>query len=339
MTKELIGVQYLRGIAAMLVVLHHLCFEHTQLGPYAVQMFFVISGFVMWYATVLTKMSVTSFWLRRVVRIVPLYWLFLSILVIVAAFMPRWLNSTVLTPEAIVKSYFFIPYYNTSQNSIAPLLVPGWSLNYEMFFYFVFGLFLFVKPDALRLICLGALLWCLVLIGQWFRPEFPPAATYTNPNLLLFFNGIMLAVVYRAYKADSPMLGMILALAGVLLASFSVPGNLGAFERFIGVSPALIVAGILSLETTLRRLPSPLLHTIGNASYSIYLSHLFFLRLSELGWRSFTTIGSSQTSQVSYVIFSFIFAIAGGIAVYYLIERPMLTAFLQPKFSKSTRPA
>src|SRR5690349_19756820 len=173
MTKELIGVQYLRGIAAMLVVLHHLHFEGTQLGPYGVKVFFVISGFVMWHTTLLSDISVTAFWRRRIVRIVPLYWIFLSILIVIALFTPQYLNSTVVTPEAAIKSYFFIPHYNTSQNIIAPLLIPGWSLNYEMFFYFIFGAALLVKPNALRAIFLGVLLWGLVLLGQWHHPSFP----------------------------------------------------------------------------------------------------------------------------------------------------------------------
>ena len=337
MTKELIGVQYLRGIAAMLVVLHHLYFQSTQLGPYGVKVFFVISGFVMWHTTLLADISVTAFWRRRIVRIVPLYWIFLSILLAVALFAPQYLNSTVVTPETVIKSYFFIPYYNTSQNIIAPLLVPGWSLNYEMFFYFIFGVSLLVKPDALRAILVGAFLWSLALLGQRLHSKFPAAETYTNPNILLFFNGVMLAVIYRTYGASSLILGVILISSGVLLGSFGAPGDLGFVESFIGLSPTLIVAGILALETALRRLPSQVLHTIGNASYSIYLSHLFFLRLSELGWRSFMPLGSSQVLQVTYVAFTFVFAIAGGIAVHYFIERPMLLFFLQPKISNSNQ--
>ena len=137
----------------------------------------------------------------------------------------------------------------------------------------------------------------------------------------------------------SLILGLILISVGVLIGSFGVPGNLGFFESFIELSPALVVAGTLAFEPTLRHLPSPLLHTIGNASYSIYLSHLFFLGFFELGWRSFMAFGSSQVLQVTYVTFAFIFAIAGRIAVHYFIERPTLLSFLQPKISNSTKPA
>src|SRR6202047_3242175 len=93
-TKELIGVQYLRGIAVILVVLHHLYFNNTQLGPFGVKIFFVISGFVMWHTTIGADISVMSFWRRRLIRIVPLYWIFLSILVAVVLSAPQYLKST-----------------------------------------------------------------------------------------------------------------------------------------------------------------------------------------------------------------------------------------------------
>lgn len=334
MTKELIGVQYLRGIAAMLVVLHHLHFETTQLGPYGVKIFFVISGFVMWHATLSADTSAMAFWRRRIVRIVPLYWIHLSLLVAVALVAPQFLKSTVISPEAVLKSYLFVPYYNTGAGVIAPILIPGWSLNYEAFFYLLFGISLFIRPSAFRAIFVAGLLWSLVLLGQWIDPTSPAAVTYTSPNLLLFFDGIILAVVFRAHGAGSLVLGMILIAAGVLLGSVGAPGDLGRFESFIGLSPALVVAGALALEPTLRRFPSSIVHTIGSASYSIYLSHLFFLRLSELGWRSSGAAGSSQLLQAAYVVFTFVFAIAGGVAVYYLIERPILVSWQSKRLTQ-----
>jgi exopolysaccharide production protein ExoZ len=161
-----------------------------------------------------------------------------------------------------------------------------------------------------------------VISGFSLSPADAMAATYTNPDLLLFLDGIILAVIYQAHNIDNVALGLILVGLGTFLRSMGITGDLGLFESLMG--PALIVAGTLALEPTLRRAPSVLLHTIGNASYSIYLSHLFFLRLSELSWRHFVGFGTSEVLEVAYVVVSFIFAIAGGVAVHYLIERPML---------------
>jgi exopolysaccharide production protein ExoZ len=330
--KELIGVQYLRGIAAMLVVLHHLYFDNTQLGPFGVKIFFVISGFVMWFTTAGVSISPLSFWRRRLVRIVPLYWLFLSLLVGIGVSAPYYLKSTEITLGTVVKSFLFIPYFHAVQKLIAPILIPGWSLNYEMFFYFIFGVALLIRSDTRRVIIVGIFLSTLVLLGLLLNPEGAVTATYTNPDLLLFLDGIILAVIYRAHNIGSVILGLILISVGVLLA-FGVAGDFGLFENIMGLSPALIVAGALALEPAIRRAPSVILRTAGNASYSIYLSHLFFLRLSELSWRHFVGFGSNVALEVTYVACSFIFAIAGGIAIHYFIERPMLLLFHQGRIA------
>lgn len=317
----------------MLVVLHHLYFNDTQLGPFGVKIFFVISGFVMWFTTAGEDISPMLFWRRRLVRIVPIYWLFLSLLVAIALSAPQYLKSTEITSESVIKSFLFIPHYHDVQKFIAPILIPGWSLNYEMFFYFIFGIVLLIRPVALRAIMTAVILWSLALLGLFLSPEGAVAATYTSPYLLLFFDGIILAMIYRTYNVDSLVLGLILISIGAVLGSVGVPGDLGRLDNFVGLSPALIVAGALALEPAIRRAPSVILHTAGDASYSIYLSHLFFLRLSELSWRHIVGFSSSEVLEVTYVAAAFIFAIAGGIAVHYLIERPMLLVFYQGKIA------
>jgi exopolysaccharide production protein ExoZ len=322
MVKELLGVQYLRAMAVMMVVLHHS--GTADLGPFAVDIFFVISGFVMWFTTASNEISPLIFWRRRLIRIAPLYWLFLLLLVAVGLSEPQYLKTTELTPESVIKSFLFIPHFHATQKIIAPILIPGWSLNYEMFFYLVFGITLLIKSDTPRAIAIGIILCSLVLLGFSINPSGAVAATYTNPDLLIFLDGVILAVIYRAYNIDSVILGLILICVGILLRCVGVVGDFGLFA---GISPTLIVAGTLALEPALRRAPSLLLHIVGNASYSIYLSHLFFLRLSELVWRHF--VGPGSSIEVIYVTVAFIFAIGGGIGVHYLIERPMLLVFHQ----------
>jgi hypothetical protein len=80
-------------------------------------------------------------------------------------------------------------------------------------------------------------------------------ATYTNSDLLLFLDGIVLASIYRAYNIEGAMFGVTLICIGVLSRSIGVPGNFGLFENFIGLSPALTVGGILALEPAIRRKP------------------------------------------------------------------------------------
>jgi peptidoglycan/LPS O-acetylase OafA/YrhL len=317
----------------MMVVAHHLYFNNTELGPFGVKIFFVISGFVMWLTTAAIDISPVSFWRRRLVRIVPLYWFFLSLLVVIGLSAPRYLKTTEINLETVVKSFLFIPHFHTVQKLIAPILIPGWSLNYEMFFYLIFGIALLIKPDSRRVMIIGVLLCGLVLIGSLFQPQGAVAATYTNPDLLLFLEGIGLAMIYRAYNIDRAMMGVALICIGILSRFIVFPDRLGLFENLIGLAPALIVAGTLALEPTIRVRPSVVLYAIGNASYSIYLSHLFFLRLSELGWRTFVTFGSGEVTEVAYAVVAFVFAMVGGIAVHYFLERPMLRLFQRSKMA------
>jgi exopolysaccharide production protein ExoZ len=343
--KELIGIQYLRGVAVALVVIHHLYTSEIkslfipQLGGFGVEIFFVISGFIMWHTTAETNISVASFWRHRIVRIVPLYWIFLSIIVIAALLAPESFRSTIITPENTLKSFLFIPHFHVVQKIIAPILIPGWSLDYEMYFYFLFGVTLLVPSRPLRAGLIGVLLVGLVAFGLVVQPEGAVAVVYTNPNLLKFLSGVILAILYRSDRLRGTLLGLMLLLIGICVHSISVPEDYRLFEGLVGISPTIIVAGALALEPALRRSPSVLLHTIGNASYSIYLSHLFFVRLLELGWRHFLLFGSSEVLDVTYVAFAFAFAMIGGIIVYYGIERPMLSLLQRRRAPMSAKAA
>ena len=79
MTKELIAIQYLRGAAALMVVINHLLSSPRveylllpTLGQFGVKIFFVISGFIMWRTTAASDVSPPEFWRRRIIRVVPL---------------------------------------------------------------------------------------------------------------------------------------------------------------------------------------------------------------------------------------------------------------------------
>lgn len=188
----------------MLVVLHHLYFDNTQLGPFGVKIFFVISGFVMWFTTAAADTSPIAFWCRRLVRVLPLYWLFLSLLVAIALSMPQDLKTTAITSANAIKSFLFIPHYHAVQNQlIAPILIPGWSLDYEMFFYFIFSVGLLFKSRGFRATVIGIVLGSLVLLGVTSHPQSAIAVTYTSPDLLLFLGGIVLAVIYRTTRSTT----------------------------------------------------------------------------------------------------------------------------------------
>ncbi|MET4389874.1 exopolysaccharide production protein ExoZ [Bradyrhizobium sp. F1.4.3] len=333
---RLIGLQYLRGIVASIVVLHHLRFPDTQLGPFGVKIFFVISGFVMWYTTSMADLAPIAFWRQRIIRIVPLYWLFLLLLIVAGLACSTCVKTTELTAQNVPLSFLFIPHFHQIQKGlIAPILIPGWSLNYEMFFYFVFGSALFIKSNASRVLAIAVLFWSLVLLGRWLDPSSAILSTYTNPSLLLFLNGLLLAMVYQTYEVDGAGLGVTLASVSILSQTLMVLQ--GGIESFLGVAAVLIVAGTLALESTLRRAPSNLLLGIGAASYSIYLSHLFFLRVFEICWSRVAQHDGGGIVETASIVLAFVFAIVGGVAVHHLIERPMVRQIRQRWWDESER--
>ena len=196
-STTLYSIQYLRAFAALLVVFHHaripLPWLYDPLAEYkglafGVDIFFVISGFVMYSAA--KSENVVEFLRRRIVRIVPLYW----IATITLFLLSEKRNILSIGSDKflhIAKSLLFIPHWNLGfPSEIWPYLVPGWTLNYEMFFYFIFAVGLaFRKIEGI--VSAGILL--LVLIGAVYCPSGAIASTYTSPMLLEFLFGIWIA--------------------------------------------------------------------------------------------------------------------------------------------------
>jgi peptidoglycan/LPS O-acetylase OafA/YrhL len=109
-----VTIQYLRAIAASLVMLRHavdmpeLIGKYQQpFGQYGIDLFFIISGYIIWTTTAERGRSPLAFWGARMVRIVPIYWVYTTLFIAMASV---WsVVGTTVDPLHIVKSYFFIP--------------------------------------------------------------------------------------------------------------------------------------------------------------------------------------------------------------------------------------
>lgn len=325
---QLQAVQYLRGVAAMMVVVHHALHERAgffsplgdvDLGRPGVLIFFVISGFVMMHAC--RGEPAPTFAKRRVIRVVPLYWL--MTLVFFAIIFRNDLAAGVplrRVPE-LLGSLFFIPHYHSGvPTEIWPILVPGWTLNFEMFFFAVFFVgILSGRPGLVASLILAG----LVVLGQLVDSADARFVTWTNPFLLLFIVGIGLATLWKRtdFGRAWPLLPIGLALA--FTAGFNLlPGAWTTVAFF--VAAVLTVAGTLGVQTLVPNLHLKWLSAIGDASYSIYLSHtilMIFLykalaRLPLEGWAQFV-VANGLTVLICTV---------AGIAIYRWVERPMIRA-------------
>jgi exopolysaccharide production protein ExoZ len=330
-TQTVVAIQYLRAVAAGLIVFHHaagipIFADHmAHFGTVGVDLFFVISGFIMWTTTEQVRRTPGKFWLARIVRVVPLYWIFTTLYVAAALITPESFYVVHLDPAHILKSYLFVPATHPTLGLILPVYALGWTLNYEMFFYLLFGFCLFVPWPRLRFGLLACAFLLLVAAGLLVQPQGAVARTYTDPILLEFLAGVMLAIVSPSLMRCGLLAGLALATAAILWVAI-VYGFGFAPERIIshGIPATAAVAGALMVEPTARGRPSRLWLMLGDASYSIYLAHPFAQRVLLIAINR--TVGVAAIAPVLYVLTALVVGIAGGVICHYLIERPLLIA-------------
>jgi exopolysaccharide production protein ExoZ len=340
------GIQYLRAIAALMVAYFHALEQIPAYTPYferylggrlnlasGVDIFFVISGFIM----LITNRNGTpgKFALRRIIRIVPLYWFLTLLLILLALWQPAQFRTTVLSATAVAKSLLFIPYLNPGHSGqVWPLLVPGWTLNLEMFFYAVFALVLFVPP-RFRVPVVGGVLGTLVLVGAVAdgRGIAPELLFYTDTRLLEFWLGMLLAQLLINDWLHLPR-GVCIALLPcgfvMLLTGFPVdllPVTHLTHDIASNVLPAAaIILGTVCLERAGAVRNYPWLQWLGDASYSVYLTHIFSLGVARFAWHAMGLERDGFAYAAGFAVFGMVLVVAGAGLVYTAVEVPILTA-------------
>ncbi len=180
MKQTFYSIQALRGLAASLVVIAHI-FEHPSRGDpnallltgrFGVEIFFVISGFVMTHVAGEGAFSPGAFAVRRIMRIVPLYWVCTLLVFAVALVAPALFKTTTADVKHLVLSLFFIPAPDPQAASDwRPLFKLGWTLNYEMFFYAALLLLFWCRQRIQRSVILTVALGALVLLSFAIPPK------------------------------------------------------------------------------------------------------------------------------------------------------------------------
>lgn len=335
-TTELYGVQIMRGLAATAVILHHSLEESngaatsfspdwvTTSGASGVDIFFVISGFIMMYTSfpmAKPPISPGKFIARRATRIYPLYWI--CSLAMLSIMLAGFLQHHLLGTGALALTLVLLPSPNL-------LIGASWTLVYEIYFYIAFAISLFFRNiigSAITTTGLIAILWGLsdtiraTTLGNFL----------SNPLPCEFVLGLGLAIWFRR----SATLGrrwpiscvwafpgcVLLALAPLYVPHVTTAG-LPGWERVFawGLPAALIVAAFLSIGAP-KNLFQRSLVFLGNASYSLYLTHGFIMAGYGFILR-YKYI--SQTPQIAVVPIIVMLAITFGIVVYLAIEKPLL---------------
>jgi exopolysaccharide production protein ExoZ len=352
------ALQLLRAVAVILVVWCHsgqvLDFTGSHglpsLGVFGIDLFFVISGFIL-SLTVLKQRAppgfdtMRDFMKRRFLRIYPIYW------VICIATLTRLALSHHLFDHNWVASFFLLPSLHYPGQSF--VIDFSWTMNFEIFFYFLLGLVLFKTiRRAVPVLILSLIL--SVLVGSVVGIRHPVVILIGNPILLEFVFGAILALLYvRIGRRRVP--GIIVSTIGILSTFYVAAQNLpsvangeqmilldrGGFARIAtwGICAALIVGGTVFWSPSMKNPLGKYFVLLGNASYSTYLASALFL---EFSFRLFFKLHGPPLLSISGRLFfetSMLLSIlTGGFAVYIFIEKP-LQQMLQARFlTHATRP-
>ncbi|PKA41472.1 acyltransferase [Rhizobium sullae] len=316
--KTLYGIQYLRAFAALAVVVFHAAERsggHFAIGAAGVDVFFVISGFIMWVISDRKPLTPQRFLLDRIRRIAPSYWL-VTVIMIGGALAGLFPNLK-LDAGHVLGSLSFVPVRSPSSGEIWPVLVQGWTLNFEMFFYVLFAGALFL-PRQWRLLFLSVAFGFFFLIGLIWKPSSPMLATYTRPIILEFLGGVIIAELWLRRWIAGNSLG--LACVGAALCGFAAIHLIGAeFDEFIcGPLAMALVFGMVSLEADGSIGRVPVLTYLGDASYSIYLWHTLAISVAIKVAAGILGIPGSLAVVVAICSGTLL-----GVAAYEMIEKPL----------------
>ncbi|CAI3957894.1 acyltransferase family protein [Commensalibacter communis] len=325
----LYSVQFLRGFAALLVVMTHIVNKEVQnqicskywfnMGGTGIDLFFIISGFIMCYTTHDKKVSFINFMKLRIERIIPLYWFFTT-LALILYLLPLNVFHAAANSISVLDSYLLLPLGKTY------LVGTGWTLSYEFYFYLIFSFFLlFPLQSYVRYVYISVFIAIITCIG-WVVNDHRPIIDFVLSHWLIeFVFGIISFALFKHIKIP-PLWCFIMIICGlpVLLYQniddFLLRSPYRVFHA--GLPMFLIFNGCLHLENCLpdpKNVLCSLFEKLGNSSYSLYLSHPFTLVVA-----SRLCIMLHLTSPLIFIVILLFASVLFGFFAYRFIEQPML---------------
>jgi len=357
--KKLNSIQYLRAIAALLVVYSHAIdvqmvfgtswqqnFLYIQnFGAIGVDIFFVISGFIISHITINQDGPKQSwqFLKKRFIRINPSYYA-ASIIYILSLFALNQVEasrSAMLDPDFIkssIKTLTIVPLFDHGNDIWSPWLVVGWTLSFEWLFYVMYTLAIFfsIRNKSLLLVLV---LCILTVVGYAHHSKEVHYVFLTNPIVWEFCFGVIIAWLYK--KINIPKIiaycfliagtGALIYLVvhgygGISEAHNTISGK-DSWMRVVkwGMPSAAIVAGLLFIEKNYQRtiFKNKVLLLLGDASYAIYLIHTCMLGLVIYLLQKIPAAWQFLYPDV-WVFVILGLAVLASIAYFKLIEKPML---------------
>jgi peptidoglycan/LPS O-acetylase OafA/YrhL len=338
--KRVDGIQAGRAIAAVSVVFAHaLAYPLPEanaplisrvLGPFGVTLFFVISGFIMVLVTGRSTFSLSNFLHNRIARVAPMYY-FATLLTIASVLLaPALFNNTQVSPIYIIKSFLFIPAARPADGDIVPVLKLGWTLNYEMFFYLSFSLLCFTSAFK-RVALLTLIFGSLILLGLTFDFSNTALRFYASHHLLGFVAGLWIG--YAHIQRQAP-LSQTVKWRWLLLGAGALIWTIGCWLDFsagmtlvrrctdvIAATNFVLFASAYAQDLG-RTKGARLTLFIGDASYSIYLMHMFAIGAAVAVSRKIFG-DDGVVSYVAAVTLGAAGGVVGGCLAYLLVEETL----------------
>ncbi len=328
----------LRGVAAVLVVVLHGSTIVTERfhgggeiwwnGAAGVDIFFVISGFVMALSSrslVGRARPATEFMKRRLERVVPLYWMLTTLKVGLVLAVPGIALRGLGGAWHVVASYLFVPSRGPA-GGVLPVVSVGWTLNFEMLFYVLFARRLLCGSDLCG--CWGRC-WCCWRrcrgLGGW---QAAAVLSLCHPIVLEFLFGMLLYELW----VRVPRMPRMVSFAGLLVGAAGIAGISWGWMSLLrplvwGVPAALIVGAAIFLEPDFGRGVPRWLLEVGDSSYAIYLTQSFVLPgvAALLGRMPFAGV----RAMAPVMVISIVSSVAVGVVVHRVIELPIIRYFLR----------
>lgn len=350
--NKVINIQFLRAVAAFIVVLYHTAYHYfavvdfsttnifsivKNFGYVGVDSFFVTSGYVIWVSTrnVSNFVGIMSFVYGRLTRIYFGYWPYFFILLIITYLFSRELLNTV----DIVGSFFL------TQKALNKILITvSWTLTYELYFYLCFSFLLFLPRRKiiyvlyfLGIVIVAVQLFGIFILGAYLRNNFPTThiifTFYMSPFCLEFIAGCLIAFYFENKQVNNLMAVFVAAFLFFALAMFYQANIDGLLDQgyyypqrviLLGSMSVFILVGLIELERRGVILFPNFSKLVGEASYSMYLSHTIILYvLYGIGVR--TAIKEFGKYQGFLMILVVLLIVGYSILHYRIIETPLMS--------------
>ena len=262
----ILNIQYLRAFAAINVVFLHVLIgaesysRNTEYlsffgnwGASGVDIFFVISGFVMIYTQINNPKNILNFYKSRLKRILPIYWLITCFVIFLYLIFPEIFKQLKIDLNRAITSILFL---SQATGGGYPIINIGWTLEWEMLFYLIFGVSIYFKSIRKIIISISIMVIVIFIFSK-------------NLFFFEFLIGVFIGYLHHKYKISHTS-GIVIFLSGFIILTLSLNQKIELmYDRFLiwGLPAALIVFGSVYAKSINIRL----LHYLGNASYSIYL--------------------------------------------------------------------